>query len=86
MRFVQQQWFLETGSNIVYGLWMMQTLKSRLDNKAVDKNYVAEKWSISIDAQQEQMLLLNCMFDRLSTGQHYLFSRAKLALDSVCTQ
>lgn len=65
---------------------MMQTLKSRLDYKAVDKNYVAEKWSINIDTQQEQMLLLNCVFDKLSTGQHYLFSRDKLALDSMRTQ
>ena len=65
---------------------MMQTLKRRLDYKAVDKNYVAEIWSISIDTQQEQMLLLNRMFDKLSTGQHYLFSRPKLASDSVCTQ
>lgn len=64
----------------------MQTLKSGLDYKAVDKNYVAEIWSINIDTQQEQMPLLNCMFDKLSTGQRYLFSRAKPALDSVCTQ
>lgn len=53
---------------------MMQTLKSRLDYKAVDKNYVAEIWSINIDTQQEQMPLLNCMFDKLSTGQPYSFS------------
>lgn len=32
------------------------------------------------------MPLLNCVFDKLSTGQPYLFSRAKPALDSVCTQ
>lgn len=65
---------------------MMQTLKSRVDHKGLDKNYGAEIWSISIDTQQEQLLLLNCLFDKLSTGQHYLFSRAKLALDGVRTQ
>lgn len=64
----------------------MQTLKNRPDYKAVDKNDVAEKWSISIDTQQEQTLLLNCVFDKLSAGQRYLFSRAKPALDSVRTQ
>lgn len=53
---------------------MMQTLKSRLDYKTVDKNYVAEIWSINIDTQQEQMPLLNWMFHKLSTGQPYLFS------------
>lgn len=62
---------------------MMQTLKSRLDYKGMGKSYFAEIWTISNDTQQEQMLLLNCMFDKLSTGQP--FSTAKLALDSVCT-
>lgn len=65
---------------------MMQNLKSRLDYKAVDKNYVAEKWSVSTDTQLKQMLVLNCMFAKLSTGQRYLFSRGKPALDSVYTQ
>lgn len=62
---------------------MMQTLKSKLDYKGMAKNDVAETWTISKGTHQEQMLLLNCMFDKLSTGQH--FSTAKLALDSVCT-
>lgn len=65
---------------------MMQTLKTRLDYTALDKNYVAEIWSINIDTQQEQMPLLNYVFDKLSTGQPCLFSKAKSALDSVCTQ
>lgn len=63
----------------------MQALSSSLDYKTVDKNYVAEKWTTGIDTEQEQMLPGNRGVDKLPTRRRYLFSWAKLALDSVHT-
>lgn len=78
---VLQQRVREAGSNT--GLWMMQALSSSLDYKTVDKNYVAEKWTTGIDTEQEQMLPGNRGVDKLPTRRRYLFSWAKLALDSA---
>lgn len=56
-----------------------------MDYKTVDKNDIAEKWTIDIDTKQEQRPLLNQMFEKLSTRQYYLFPRAKPALDGAPT-
>lgn len=44
-----------------------------MDYKTVDKNDIAEKWTADIDTKQEQRPLLNHVFGKLSTRQHYLF-------------
>lgn len=64
---------------------MTQTLKNSMDYKTVDKNDIADKWTIDIDTKQEQRLLLNHVFEKLFTEQRYLFPRAKPALGAAHT-